>query len=287
MSNIVKTKTANETTEKYFRPIKELVRMVVKGYANAVVLLSEGGLGKSYTVLKTLKEEGLEEGRDFQYIQTFSTPLELYNMLYVFRNQIIVLDDVEGLLEERKAVSILKSALWSSDGKRHVSYYSTSERLHAPKRFLFPGRVILCLNDIEDSKIIRALTSRCLVYKFDFSYQQKIEIMEAIAGEQNIPSEVIEFIKLNTSPATKNLNFRSLIHLWDAYRYDMNNGNTGGWKTLGKSLLNADENLSLVWELARTKKPVKQQIENFKTTTGKSRASYFRYKNKLVSKSHW
>jgi hypothetical protein len=277
--------SAESVIEKHFGKMKELIRMVVRGYSNALILVSEGGLGKSYTVLQTLKEEGLKENEDFVYITTFSTPLELYNMLYANRDKIVILDDLEGILTERKSISILKSALWSANGRRYVSYYLKTNKLDAPKKFEFSGRVIFCINDIRNNKIIQSLISRCLFYKLEFSYSQKIEIMRAIAEKEKIPIEVIDFIEVISSPATQNLNFRTLRHVWDAYRYDLNNGKNGSWKEVAKSLLDADNNLALIYELSKSEKPVKEQVNEFINMTGRSRATYFRYKQ-LVAKSH-
>lgn len=272
---------SKEIIENYFKPVKEFVRMVIKGHSDALVLLSDGGLGKSYQVLKTLEEEGLKQGKGYEYICVFSTPLELYHMLYANQNKLIVFDDVEGLLEDRKSIAILKAALWSNTNKRIVHYHSTTEKLRAPKEFEFKGKVILCLNDLVDCKIVNALISRCLYYRLILSYHQKIEIMKSIAEKEGIPQEIVEFIRINSSPATKNLNFRTLIHLWNAYRYDMNNGYTGNWKTLGKALLESDGNLSLVWELSKTGKKVEEQAKEFAAVANKSRRTYFRYK-KLI-----
>jgi hypothetical protein len=269
--------------EYYFKPVKEFVRMVVGGHSDALVLLSDGGLGKSYTVLQTLKEEGLKEGEDFVLITTFATPLELYNMLFNYREgKILVLDDLEGILTDRKSVSILKSALWSANNKRTIHYHSTTSKMTAPSEFQFESRVILCMNDLVDNKIVNSLISRCMFFRFNPSYQQRLEIIGAIAEKEGIAKEIVEFIKMNSGPVTKNLNFRTLIHLWNAYRYDMNNGNSGSWKILGKALLGSDGTLSLVWELSKSNKKVEEQAKEFTTKVNRSRRTFFRLRKKLA-----
>ena len=272
----------DSTINHYFKPVKEFVRMVVKGHSNALVLLSDGGLGKSYTVLQTLKEEGLKEGEDYVFITTFATPLELYNILYDYREgKILVLDDLEGILTDRKSISILKSALWSANDKRMIHYHSTTSKLNAPSEFQFESRVILCMNDLVDNKIVNSLISRCMFFRFDISYHQKLDVMKAIAEKEGIAEEVVEFIRMNSSPATKNLNFRTLIHLWNAYRYEMNNGNTESWKTLGKALLETNGTLSLVWELSKSNKRIEEQAKEFAVKTNKSRRTFFRLRKKI------
>jgi hypothetical protein len=152
----------------------------------------------------------------------------------------------------------------------------------APSEFQFESRVILCMNDLVDNKIVNSLISRCMFFRFNPSYQQRLEIIGAIAEKEGIAKEIVEFIKMNSGPVTKNLNFRTLIHLWNAYRYDMNNGNSGSWKILGKALLGSDGTLSLVWELSKSNKKVEEQAKEFTTKVNRSRRTFFRLRKKLA-----
>ena len=271
----------NEKREDQFYKMRELVKIVVKGYSNSLILLSEGGLGKSYTVLQTLKEEGLKDGEEFVYITTFSTPLELYHILYENKDKLVVLDDTEGILTDRKSISILKSALWSANGRRVLNYHSTTGKLQAPESFEFTGKIIFCINEIGHDKIIQSLVSRCLFYRLKFSYQEKLKMMEDIAKSEGIATEVMEFIKIYTTPATRNLNFRTLFHIWNAYRYDSDNGKDGRWKELAKALLETNEELGFVLGLIESARPVNQQVKEFITTRHMSRRTFFRYKQML------
>ena len=107
--------------------MEDYLDMAVQGKAS-VLIHSRAGLGKTYTTLKKL------EGKDYKYNSGFASPLALYKELYEHRNKVIVLDDIEGMLKNQVAISILKAAL----GNGTVSYLTTSKKLgEAPQEFEF------------------------------------------------------------------------------------------------------------------------------------------------------
>jgi len=268
--------------DKYFKVVKELVKIVVNGNATGLVIYGEAGLGKTYTVLQTLAECDKKLGEDYIYISTHITPLELVNLLYRYQDKIIVLDDVEKLLLDEKTIGILKSALWSSVGKRIITYYTTSEKLEAPEEFEFRGKVILMLNKIpkRNKEIVESLLSRVLTYKLDFTYEERLKIMYEMAKILKIPLEVVDFLKNNFTPALKNFNFRTLIQLNIIREYYKENPN---WKNVAEKLLeqNIDKRMKVVWELMNSNLSVKEQVERFREMTGMSRRTYFRIKAKI------
>ena len=268
--------------DKYFGVVKELVKIVVNGNATGLIVYGEAGLGKTYTILQTLAECGKKLGEDYIYISTHITPLELVNLLYKYQDRIIVLDDVEKLLLDEKTIGILKSALWSSVGKRIITYYSTSEKLEAPEEFEFRGKVILLLNKIpkRNKEIVESLLSRVLTYKLDFSYEERLKIMYEMAKILKIPLEVVDFLKSKFTPALKNFNFRTLIQLNIIKQYYNENEN---WKNVAEKLLeqNIDKRMKVVWELMNSNLSVKEQVERFREMTGMSRRTYFRIKARI------
>ena len=268
--------------DKYFGVVKELVKIVVNGNATGLIVYGEAGLGKTYTILQTLAECGKKLGEDYIYISTHITPLELVNLLYKYQDRIIVLDDVEKLLLDEKTIGILKSALWSSVGKRIITYYSTSEKLEAPEEFEFRGKVILLLNKIpkRNKEIVESLLSRVLTYKLDFSYEERLKIMYEMAKILKIPLEVVDFLKSKFTPALKNFNFRTLIQLNIIKQYYNENPN---WKNVAEKLLeqNIDKRMKVVWELMNSNLSVKEQVERFRELTGMSRRTYFRIKARI------
>lgn len=275
-------KVSNPKIDEFFYELGQYVQMVATGYCNALILKSSAGLGKSFQVTQGLARMGLKLGGNYEMLNTFSTPLEFYNFLYDHREKIIVLDDVEGLLDNPKGLALLKSALWSVTGKRIVHYLSTSEKVRVPRRFEFRGRIIFCLNAIPNNTIMKSLVNRAIYCPISFTYNEVIKIMyeickqdyEGLTKEERF--EVMDWIKENSSPATKDFNFRTLIKIFEIYRY-----NNQIWKKLAKRLLGEDKDLRRVWDLMRSGKKVKDQIKEYEETTGKGRRTYFRYKAKL------
>jgi len=270
--------------DKYFRVLKELVKIVVEGDAAGLVVYGEAGLGKTYTVLLTLAQLGKVLGRDYKYISTHITPLELVNILWENNDRIIVLDDVEKLLLEEKTLGILKSALWpSAGGKRIITYYSTTERLRAPSEFEFSGKVILLLNKIpkRNKEIVKSLLSRVLSYRLYFNYRDRLKIMYELSKILKIGEDVVDFLKERFSPALRNFNFRTLMMLKTIKDYYDSNG--GNWQSIAERLLsqNVDRRIKVVWELMNSGLSVNEQVKRFKELTGLSRRTYFRIKSKI------
>lgn len=271
---------------------KEYVRAVARGYIDALILVSEGGLGKSWITVKTLAEEGLAEGKDYAVLTTFSTPLQLYHKIYEHRDKLLVLDDVEGIVSNRTALSIVKSALWSATPRRIVQYNSTTEKLKAPESFEFTGRMILCMNELPNNAVARALRSRAVYYEIRLPHERVVELMREIAdsrkdgplteGERR---EVADYIARTSTPAT-NLDLRTVVKACGLRAFSKNNG--GGWEAMVDGMLERDEELELLVELAGSGGTVGEQARRWTNITGRSRATFFRRKSGLglkVSKS--
>jgi len=261
---------------------KELVRTLAKSKnIHGLILQGEAGIGKSHLVLQTLSEDKLKmvdesnEG-DFNILTGYATPLELYMFLYANReNRILVFDDIMKLFENELSKGILLSALWNPSGKRIVNYFSTTEKLTVPKTFEFNSKIIWCVNQLPTE--LQNIKSRCYFFEMAFNYKEKLNIMYEIAKIRGIPFEIIDFIKDNTNEAYENIDFRLPTKIFDIYKNHATN-----WKTLGTSLLKPDEDLQMVRELLSKSITVNEAVLEFITETGKSRATFFRYKKELI-----
>ncbi|KXA90783.1 hypothetical protein AKJ57_03630, partial [candidate division MSBL1 archaeon SCGC-AAA259A05] len=110
----------------YYTHSRAYVKAVVNGGPDSLILFSRPGLGKSFQVMSVLKEKGMEKGVDYELVNGYSTPLELYHQLYENRKKVLILDDVDGIASSRKALSLLQAATWSASGDRIVNYKTTS-----------------------------------------------------------------------------------------------------------------------------------------------------------------
>jgi len=112
-----------------FEFIENYVSMVADKIQPSVILTGSGGIGKTYTVNKSLKAEGFvdvsnlesfEEGVDlprkhYRVIKGYSTAKALYRILFENKDSVLILDDCDSVFKDADAANVLKSALDSSD----------------------------------------------------------------------------------------------------------------------------------------------------------------------------
>src|SRR4051794_5256657 len=94
------------------------VRLLARGMSFGLFVFgSQGGLGKSRTVLRTLAEEGVSP----ILVNSHITPLALYTTLYQNRqDRVIFLDDCDAIYTSLVHLGLLRSALWGDP--RIVTY---------------------------------------------------------------------------------------------------------------------------------------------------------------------
>lgn len=174
-----------------FNFIEKLVTMIANGVQDSAVLTGAGGLGKTYTVTKTLQHHGYKDLSDLSVVQEgevidtksyisikgYSTAKGLYRSLFDNNGRVIIFDDCDEVLRDRNAILILKGAL-DSYGKRMVSWNAEMEDL--PRSFNFTGRIIF-ISNMHPNKIDQAIRSRSMMIDLSMTDDQKIDRMEYIA----------------------------------------------------------------------------------------------------------
>ena len=218
-----------------FEFVENLVQMIASGLQPSAVITGEGGLGKTYTVNKTLVASGLKDLSDvgalevastvnryksFTSIKGYSTPKGLYRTLYENKDSVVVFDDCDSILRDPVALNLLKSAL-DSYGKRIISWNAESlgRDEDLPRSFEFKGRVIF-ISNLSQDKIDQAIRSRSMMVDLTMSEDQKIERMEVISQSTEFlpefPSEykkdALELIRTLKEDA-KEISLRTLISI--------------------------------------------------------------------------
>ncbi len=228
---------------------EQLVSMVATGATASCIITGEGGLGKTYSVLKALKASGLSDVSDlpvdtivpprssYRVIKGFSTAKGLYKILFENQNSIVVFDDCDSILKDPDALNILKGALDSYD-KRMITWNTSINDDGLPRFFEFKGGVVF-ISNMDCEKISQAIRSRSMNVDLSMTTDQKIERMETIMqAEEFLPAvrmsykeDALRIIRENKDIA-KEVSLRTLINV-----AKIRNNNSANWAQLAKYML--------------------------------------------------
>lgn len=253
---------ATEKVERFginerFDFLTDFVNMVADRTSPSLLVTGEGGLGKTFTVNKALKDAGLQNTSDlvgygsddvllehqsrriYSVVKGYSTAKGLYRTLYENRNRVLVLDDVDNVLRDPVALNLLKGALDSYD-KRIISWNAeSSSDEDLPRSFEFRGGVIF-ISNLPIFKIDQAIRSRAICVDLTMNTAQKIERMSAIIKTEEFLPEYDDEVKesalrfLNEmKDHAKELSLRTLISVTKVA------GRGGDWKRRAEYLLTA------------------------------------------------
>ena len=209
--------------------VQNVVKMVASGVQASAVITGEGGLGKSFTVLKTLQEAGVRSILDlpigttvkpadsFIQIKGFSTAKGLYRSLYENNGSVIIFDDCDSILKDPVAINILKGALDSYD-QRIISWNAEMrESDDLPKSFVFTGKVIF-ISNLNQNKIDQAIRSRSILVDLTMTTDQKLDRMAHLVTQRDfmeeysvsVKQDALNFIK-SKKESCKEISLRTLI----------------------------------------------------------------------------
>ena len=265
------------------------VRLVARGMSTGLFVYgSQGGLGKSRTVLRTLADEGVSP----VLVNSHITPLALYATLYHNRSErVIFFDDVDSIYGSMSHLGLLRSALW---GDPRVVTYGSSQLDDLPGSFIFESRLIFSGNVIpRRNDAFKAVLSRCHIFQLHATQEEVVELMRSIASvgyETLTPDdcmEVVDFIEQNGDDRA--ISLRLLEPSFRKVLYARSEGLD--WRPLVmtqlKSLGRKEDTSRRLDAKAQEIRTLHQAFERFPDTvaqqqvfwswvTGKSRASFFR-----------
>ena len=248
----------------YYENMYRYIDMVAEGYRNFLILKSRAGLGKSFQTVHRLHDNNLEKGEDFEVKKGFTSPLELYKELYHHRDKVVVLDDLEGILSNPRAVSILK-AVTSEQEKGEsgmVEWKSNTDQLEdVPNSFEFQGQIIMCVNNLPEADRFKPVASRSIIYELDFKHEEVADLLIEVAKEIN--HELNKDKKVDTakwiagnSSEDCNLDLRNLRKVLDMRAFSEDE-----WKEMARPELNLDEEIGFIkrhYKLGKDKKHIQE-----------------------------
>jgi hypothetical protein len=270
--------------------LSHMVKMVARKISHALFVYgSQGGLGKSRTICRTLDDEGLTP----VLINSHVTPLALYGILYQHRDeQIIFFDDVDSMFSSMAHLGLLRSALWGSP--RVVTYGSSQLPSDLPPSFEFTSRCVFAANVIPSkNQAFAAVLSRCDIFELSATNEEVLDLMRSVSakGFHGLTPDdcnmVIDFIAENCED--RQLSMRLLGPSLRKLQYARNE--SLDWRPLVKSQLQTlgrklqatkrldskSRDLKVLREaLKNFPESVKDQMAHFCRATGKSRASFYR-----------
>lgn len=278
------------TLEQKQRLLAHHVRMVARKLSAALFIFgSQGGLGKSRTVLRTLEEEGVEPVLFNSHI----TPLALYSTLYQYRDDaLLFFDDCDSMYSSMSHLGLLRSCLYGSP--RIVTYGSSQLPKDLPPRFETTSRFIFCANVVPTKNdAFKAVLSRCDIFELNATNEEVLDLMRRVSasGFRNLSSDdcntVIDYIAdhcedLQLSMRLLGPSLRKLLYAreegldWRPL-VESQLHSLGRKPTLSKRLDSKSRDSKALREaLQQHPDSVKDQQSYWCSKTGKSRASFYR-----------
>lgn len=255
-----------------YTQFESYIKAFEKKKLNLLVMVSKGGLGKTYLVEETLIEQAP------LIITGHITPLKLYKEVYEKTQEekdfILVFDDVDALFQNKDVVALLKQ-LADTREEKIIRYFSTSPLLDdLPSSFETSCKVIILMNTLLVKDLnIQALMSRAHLLLFEPSNMEILKYMKTWATDKVI----IDFIK-KFAPFSKELNLRTYMQAIELKESGLD------WKVDIINTLEIEERLYIIHSLLEKCKTDTERIEKFKEMGYGSRPTYFRYKKLLLNK---
>lgn len=238
---------------KRFEFVQQMVTMVGKKTIASAIITGQGGLGKTHTVLKSLKAQGLidttdlaafEEGykfnssKSYRVVKGYSTAKGLYRTLFEGNGQVLVFDDCDSVLKDPVALNLLKGAL-DSYGERWISWNADMKDEDLPRSFKFTGAIVF-ISNMDADRIDQAVKTRAMCVDLSMTQMQKLERMEVIMKEDEFLPEYSIGMKQDALNLLKevantvdNLSLRSLIAVTKIRAENEN------WKDLARYIVSA------------------------------------------------
>lgn len=253
---------------KDYNSLFEYMRAFGEKKLNLLIVVSRGGLGKTF-----IAEEALTEHGPITFTGHI-TPLGMYKEL-IQRNKeekdfIVIFDDVDTLMLNKTNVALLKQ-LCDTREEKTIKYVTTSPVLRdISPEFETSCKVLMLMNDVKtEDKNLDALLTRAHLINFNPPDTEIIRYMKTFGSDK----EILDYIEL-FAPFSKTLNLRVYKRAIELKAAGLD------WKQEVANDLNIDERLFEIERLLRKYKTDQEREKHF----SQSRPQYYRYKNLFMSK---
>jgi hypothetical protein len=235
--------TDEETIERMrerFEMLDEMTRATKKGDVRAMIVSGPPGVGKSFGVEKQLGKHDLiatlgERPPKYEVVKGAMSAIGLYCKLYKYadKDNVIVFDDCDSVLQDELSLNILKAAL-DSKKTRRIHWNTDSFKLRnegVPDSFEFKGSAIFITNikfdNVKSKKMrdhLEALESRChyIDLTIDTEREKMLRIKQIVGDgmleeyefDDATVEDIVDFIDINKK-RLRELSLRSVLKVAD------------------------------------------------------------------------
>ena len=235
--------TDEETIERLrerFDMLEDMTKATKKGDVRAMIVSGPPGVGKSHGVEKVLGKHDLiatlgEKPPKYEVVKGAMSAIGLYCKLFKYadKDNVIVFDDCDSVLQDELSLNILKAAL-DSKKTRRIHWNTDSFKLRnegVPDSFEFKGSAIFITNikfdNVKSKKMrdhLEALESRCHYVDLTIDTErEKMLRIKQIVGDgmlteykfaEEVHEEIIDFIDINKK-RLRELSLRTVLKVAD------------------------------------------------------------------------
>lgn len=246
------------TYEEQLEALKTGMKLLMQNATNALFVAGRGGTGKTQTVEDMLHAAGKAEDEGYYKVTGSATPVGAYRILHQYRNEIMLFDDSDVVLQDQEGRNIFKAASdtkkirrisWLKGGKNFVdaeNFNEDEDDDKLPRTFEFKGKIIFISNlHINKLDPDGALRTRGYVINVDPTNEEIYDFMEKIVDKIELSvnyklshakrMEVVDVLR-SRPLAEKEANLRSLVRgLNTRAAIEAEGGKSAEWLTFVKN----------------------------------------------------
>ena len=172
---------ALERLEAKYQIVRDTTLLIAKGYSTGFLCWGDGGIGKSFQIMRALKEAGIP----YHLLNTRLTGPGLCKALKGDPKGLFLVEDIEDIFIERICLSLLRSAFWGQEdenGKmvRPITYATASDKFNFD--FTFEGQIIATMNSQpDDFAELKALKHRIDILKLEGERDELLALAHKLA----------------------------------------------------------------------------------------------------------
>ncbi len=257
-----------------YTDLDRYIEKIVDHSLDLLLIIGRHGTGKSERVKRCLSASD-QTSRPSLYVEGHAQPFGIHHGLWMHRDQPVVLDDIDKLYANPHCVRLLKPLCDTRSTKR-ISWLTnaTMNGLGPPPSFETSSPVILIANEWRSINAnVRALADRAIIVHFDPSN----EAVHREVASWCPDDEVYTFIGAHLRAAS----FVSMR--WYSKALRLRRAGFHDWRSIVLQMMLSDRMLAVVADLIADHSlgTDRARIEVFHERTGKSRATYYRLKQRL------